>query len=228
MKSIITLILVFSSSFIFSQNIDPNTGSSRLGNLSNMSNFSGGSIVFNKKSEIKGNIHLFEKWSNTGVINIDGKNYKLLNINYNMRTDNFESQVGKDSVFILDNSNVNHLYINNKRFENFYFSRINKNKNFEVIHDGKEFKLIKGFEIGVKYGETDPLMVKKKVDKYFTTKSYYLMRGIDINDIGLKKKVILTLFKDKKDLVGKFVKENKLSYKKDADLKKIFKYYDSL
>lgn len=228
MKSLISLFLIFSSSFIFSQNIDPNTGSSRFGILSDMSNFSGGSIIINKKSEVKGNIYVFPNWNNIGIIDIDNKKYKLANINFNIKTNNFESQVGKDSVFILDIANVNDIYINNKKFKSFYFSKIKKNKSFEILYDGDDFELLKGFEVGIKYGETDPLMVKKKVDTYFTTKTYYIKRGTDIQEIRLKKKTILDLFKEKSNLVNTFAKKNNLSFKKDMDLKKIFSYYKSL
>jgi len=44
----------------------------------------------------------------------------------------------------------------------------------------------------------------------------------------LKKKTLLPLFKDKANAIGVFVKQNKLSYKKDMDLKKVFDYYKSL
>ena len=228
MKSIITIIILFFINIIFSQNIDPTNGASKLGILSDMSNFSGGSIIFNKKTEVEGNIHLFKSWNNKGVIHIDKKDYRLGNVNFNMKTNNFESEIGKDSIFIFDVANIDYIYVNNRKFKSFYFPKKKKDLNFEIIYDGEDFKLLKGYEVGIKYGETDPLMVKKKVDTYFTIKKYYVRAGTDIQEISLKKKAILSLFKEKSDIVSVFVKKSKLSYKKEQDLKKIFQYYKTL
>ncbi len=227
MKILFFIISFFYTTVFFCQNTNTDNGPGLVG-LGNMSQFSGGNIFFNKPTNLKGDIHVFSQWKNKGVIRIDNKDYRLGNINFNIKTNNFESQVGKDSVFILDIANVNHVYINNRKFKSFYFAKKKSDKSFEIIYDGDDFKLLKGYEVGIKYGETDPLMVRKKVDTYFITKTHYIRKGTDIQEITLKKKKIVSLFKDKTDLINKFVKENKLSYKKEIDLKKIFNYYNSL
>ncbi len=234
MKSIITLTLIFSMNIIFSQNVgtgaDSRSGFESVIMAATTLNTLGGvgTFINYNKTEIVGSTYVFTNWKNIGVIDIDNKKYRLANINFNIKTNNFESQVGKDSVFILDIANVNHVYINNKKFKSFYFSKKKRDKSFEIIYDGDDFKLLKGYEVGIKYGETDPLMVKKKVDTYFITKTYYIRTGTDIQEIKLKKKKILSLFKDKAEQINKFAKENKLSFKKEIDLKKIFSYYNSL
>ena len=232
MKSIITFAaLLFSLNLTFAQNIG--AGADNATGLSSVvyaifNTNSVGTFINYTKTEIKGSTHVFPNWRNIGIIDIDNKKYRLANINFNIKTNNFESQVGKDSIFILDIANVNHIYINNRKFQSFYFSNKKGDQSFEILYDGDDFKLLKGYEVGIRYGETDPLMVKKKVDTYFTTKTYYVRRGTDIQEISLKKKNILLLFKDKANLVSTFAKKNKLSYKKDNDLKKLFNYFDSL
>jgi hypothetical protein len=183
---------------------------------------------FNKPKDIAGNIYVFEGWKNMSKIVIGEQVFKLRNINFNIKTNNFESQIGKDSIFAFNTTNVDHIFINNRKFKSFYVSNQDKNKNFEIIYDGEEIKILKGYEVGIKYNEPDPLMIKKNVDNYFTTATYYIRKDEDIKQIKLKKKSILALFNNKSDLVGKYVKENKLSYKKEKDLNKMFIYYDSL
>ena len=227
MKILFFVISFFYITVFFCQNTNGDNGPGLVG-LGNMSQFNGGNIFFNKPTDLKGDIHVFPNWKNIGIIDIDNKMYRLANINFNIKTNNFESQVGKDSIFILDIANVNHIHINNRKFQSFYFSNKKGDQSFEILYDGDDFKLLKGYEVGIRYGETDPLMVKKKVDTYFTTKTYYVRRGADIQEVSLKKKNILLLFKDKANLVGTFAKKNKISYKKDNDLKKLFNYFNSL
>ncbi len=244
MKKIILTVLILSSSLIFSQGVPiggPSLGSplpvqNRLdGDLFNFYAQSGytrvdyARIMIPKKTpNIKGNIHAFKSWDNRGVLNVDKKAYRLNNVNFNIWTNTIESQVGKDSIYIFDLANVNYASINNRKFKSFYFSKKNKNQIFEVLHDGEDIQVLKYYEIEIKRGEVDPLMVEKKMAKFLITKSYYIKEGINIKKIALKKKNILPLFKDKSNQVSQFVKENNLSYKKEKDLKKIFNYYRSI
>jgi len=181
-----------------------------------------------KKNEIKGSIYIFEKWTNQGSIYVDKKRYRLGNVNFNTWTNTIESQVGKDSIYVFDLSNVNYATINKRTFKSFYFSKKNKNQIFELMYNGDDFQILIDYEIEIKRGEVDPLMVKRRISKYFTTKIYYFKHGININRIVLKKKNVLPLFKEKAEIINKYVKDNKLSYKKDKDLKMIFNYYGSL
>ena len=71
-------------------------------------------------------------------------------------------------------------------------------------------------------------MVKKQVAKFYTTTFYYIKEGNNFKNIKLKKKDILLLFNDKSKVVNNFAKENKLSFKSEKDLNKIFSYYESL
>ena len=230
MKTITTIILILSTSLIFSQNINsnPNTGLQSIVNGSFGAGNVVGTFINEKPKEIAGEIHLFENWINISEINIDDKIYKIFNINFNMKTNNFESKVGTDSLYVFDISNINHIHINSRKFKSYFFDKENKNQSFEIVYDGDDMKLMKGYEIGIKFGTPDPTMVKETQDKYFTTTTYYIKEGNDIKEISLKKKKILVLFKDKSAVVSSYVKKNKLSYKKDRDLNRIFTYFDSL
>jgi hypothetical protein len=62
----------------------------------------------------------------------------------------------------------------------------------------------------------------RKVDKYYTLKDNSLQL------LKLSKSDVLEILSDKKDKVEAFVKTQDLSFKKDADVVAIFKYYNSL
>ncbi len=234
MKKIIIIVLVLSSSVSFAQFSARNFNSFRAPNnplkpVNVYTRVDYASILIPKKNpEIDGNVHAFKEWNNKGTLNVDKKIYRLNNINFNMRTNTIESKVGKDSLYIFDLSNVNYATINNRKFKSFYVTKLNKKEIFEVLYDGDDFSVLIGYEVGVKRGEVDPLMVQNKKAKYYTTKTYYIKKGTDVKKMVLKKKNVVSLFNDKSKLVNQFAKENKLSFKKDKDLKKIFNYYKSL
>ena len=229
MKIIISIILFFSSCLCYSQSEaglaprgpgNPFSGNTRIDYAR---------ILIPKPDyKIEGSVYAFERWDNKGLLQVDKSAYKLSNINFNMRTNSIEAKVGKDSVYIFDLANVEHAFINNRKFKSYYFAKDRKDRIFEQLHEDKEFDILIGYEVGVRKAEIDPTMVKKQVSKYFTTKTYYIKRGIDIKPLRLKKKEILPLFGSKSNDVAIFVKENKLSYKKDYDLKKIFSYFQNL
>ena len=233
MKSLIFTLFFFVTSLIFSQtrNSPDNTTAyiSIVESFSKALNTIGeAGTFFNKPKKIVGNIYVFEDWNTKSKLVLNDKVYKLKKINLNILTDKFEAKVGKDSMFAFNSSNIDYIIINNRKFKSFNDVKKGGDRNFELIYDGDELKLLKGYEVGVRYNDPDPLMIKKNVDNYFTTKTYYIKRGEDIKQIKLKKKNILNVFGSKASVVDKFVKEKKLSYKKEKDLNKIFIYYDSL
>ncbi len=236
MKNLVLLFLITFSSVAFSQSYNFNAPFNRLDPLheKSVNAFTKLDDSFlrlrtnPKKYEIEGTVYAFEKWDNLGRIYIDRKAYRLNNVNFNMWTNTIEAQVGKDSVYVFDLANVEYASINNRKFKSFYFAKDNKNKIFEVLYEEEGFSVLKGYVVDIKRGEVDPLMVKKKTAKYYTTKTYYIKQGNAIEVMTLKKKSMLPLFKEKSSLVSAFVKENKLSYKKEVDLKKVFSYYKSL
>lgn len=242
MKKALLLILIFSSGFVFSQGGRPALGSATpipVGLDGSLFAFYGpggktridyARIIVPKgeRPDIKGSPYAFKTWNNRALLKVDARDYKLNNVNFNMYTNTIEAKVGKDSVYIFDLANVDHAYINNKKFKSFYVPNIRQNKIFEQLYESKEFDILKGYEVGIRKPEIDPTMVRKQVAKYFTTRSYYVKRGNNIKPLSLKKKEILALFGSKSKDVVSFVKENKLSYKKDQDLKNIFAYYKQL
>jgi len=240
MKNIIILILTFTFSFTFSQ-VNVSSTKQFFGSTTGIkSNGPGTSIsyftriyqskfsVVKSKYILKGSYHVFPTWKNNGILRMDNKTYRINGVNLNVKTDNLEAKIPGDSIFIFNFSKAEYAKINNRTFKSLFFFKENKNKVVEVIYEGSQFKLYKKYEVAIELGRVDPLMVKKKVNKYYLNSKYYLKTDNGFKEITLKKKNILPLFKDKSSDVYKYIKTNKLSYKKDRDLKKIFKYYKSL
>ena len=68
-----------------------------------------------------------------------------------------------------------------------------------------------------------------KPAKFFKRKdSYYVLKGGALPVLIKNKKMLIEIFEDKKDEIGEFIKNDKISYKKRKDLIRIVKYYNGL
>lgn len=233
MKSVLLSIIFLTYASIFSQTSISGAGGAgdQRQSLEPILSAAPGSKIIsfsNKPNDLVGDIHLFEKWKNIGVLTIDGKHYKLNNINFNIKSNDFEIQVTADSLLVINMANVSQISINNRKFKNFSDANLGTNKNYEVVFDGDSLKILKGYGLDIKYGVIDPLMVKKSVDTYRKTTDYYVSMDNKIQKINLNKKTVQSFFKDKADKVNDFAIKNKLSYKDDNDIASMFTYYYTL
>ncbi len=229
--------LIFLVSYVsFAQNISSGASkdmdNSIVQTISNLKPNNG--ILYAKNSVAKpvsGQTHLFKDWNNEGRIYFNNKGFSIKNINLNLQTNNFECKFGRnrDSLYVIkNNAEIDSVYINNKKFISYYFPEKGERTNLDVIYEGDDFQLLKGYELDIIKKDPDPLMFRKNEDKYYVVKQYYLKSNNDIEKISVKKKKILGLFTNKSKAVANFAKENKLSFKNDNDLRKIFEYYSTL
>ncbi len=179
---------------------------------------------------VKGSIYLFKDWDNSSVIEVDNKKYLLKSVNYNILADQFQFKVSEDSVFVFDNTIISEVKLNNKRFKQFYFGLDEGDKYCEVLFEGEKSSLLKKYDVKFDRAQPNPLMLKDISDKYVKTTKYFLIDNNTktISSIKMKKKSLAVLFDDKFADVDSYVKKNKLSLKKEGDLMKVFKYYNSL
>jgi len=179
---------------------------------------------------VKGSIYLFKDWDNSSVIEVDSKKYLLKSVNYNILADQFQFKVSEDSVFVFDNTIIGEVTLNNKKFKQFYFGLDEGNQFCEILFEGEKSSLLKKHNVKFDRAQPNPLMLKDISDKYKKTAKYYLIDNTSktITSVKLKKKSLQAIFKSKSGDIDAYVKNNKLSFKKETDLKKIFKYYNSL
>lgn len=185
-------------------------------------NLGGATLVINRVGNVEGSVHLFETWSNTGILDLGGeepKRYLIRNINYNIYNDAMESQVGKDSVFTFDNPNIERIYINSREFKKYYFPRDRGSRYFEVIYENSDFSLLRIYTLSLSEGSNNPMV--NRPSRYVTHSEAYVRKGSSFQGIRLKKSTILDLAGPKAKEVDSFAKENDLSYKKDFDIRRM-------
>ena len=234
MKKIILLALLLNANFIISQDsasLTLNTDSDSYGGF-NMNN---GIWVKNKPSETKivGTNYLFKNWLNNAVVyDLNGKGFKLPNCNFNIKFNRFEANLNDkstDSVFSFDSRNINKFVIGSKNFLRKKIDGKGSNYFVELIAQGKQASLYKGYSSEIVYAQVNPMTSKKMGnDMIKITEEYYTEQNGVIQLLKLKKSAILNLMSNKKDEIKRFIKENKLSVSEEADLFKVFNYYNSI
>ena len=183
-----------------------------------------------KYSEINGSPFLFEKWM-TGSVTTSKGTYQ----NLSLKLDAYESTLifNKDEqareftdpvitfTLIPDPSDSSR----NMVFKNGITGpSLRADQYVQVLSEGKvslyrsDIKLV-----------SDVNEINKGVIKTFNNSTrYYIVRDGKAKLVKMNKKELLNELSDQQDKVEAYIKENKLSMSKDADLKSLFKYYNSL
>ncbi len=174
-----------------------------------------------------GSFFLFDNWKNNCKIQINGKEFRLNNVNFNIQSNEFLSKIGEDSVFTVLPKYIDFITINNKKFK--YHLYKGENKFFEVLLDTKNiFSLFKGHYIRI-IPKSEVGMLNRPYDEIRREKKFYILNGSKLIGFKLKKKDILKrIDKDKQNIIIKYVVEKKLSYKREKDVVEIFKYYNTI
>lgn len=188
------------------------------------------------KSTLKSNdahknraLYYYTTYANTAsILTNSGDKYQLSNINYNIYKNNFDFEISKDSIYVLDNTGISSITINGKIFKKYFDVNDNNDVICQIIYENNNFSFLREDKI-VSSEIKDPLNQAEPKIKLSRFINYYIENKKDNNSIvkvKLNKKSILALFGDKEDLVMKFIKKNKLSVKEERDLIRIFEYYD--
>jgi len=229
MKSILTLTIILFSISISAQ---VNEGTSKTASTSsdmlritNANNFGHTMTFINPKRIVEGSVYLFNKWDNHAVIiTNDNQRFSIKNINLNIERNIFESKISEDSLFTFNFNNIDKFIVNNKVFKNFYYN--DDNRVYEMIYESDEFTIMKGHKIQLIEGSANP-MVNRKFDKNIQKYSYYIKRDDKIKPFKLKKQKILRLVDgdvERAQKIEEYVKNNRLSYKKEYDVKKALEF----
>ncbi len=225
MKTILTLAIALSFGVITAQS-NVNT-SATIFNAGNVGQSSYGASAFykNPKKIIEGTSYLFENWDNYAVIvTNDKQRFSLKNINLNMDRNVFESRVSADTLFTFNFNNIDKFVVNNRVFKNFYYD--DDNRVYEMIYESPEFLVMKGHRVELIESSANP-MVNRKNDRYVRRHSYFLKQGDKIRPFKLKKKHVLKLVggdKERAERIIQYVNNNKLSFKREDDVRKVLEY----
>jgi hypothetical protein len=186
------------------------------------------SLIRNPSKSIEGSVHLFDDWSNNGVAVISkDQKISIQKMNFNVQRNTIESRLNRDSIFTFNVRTLEKIEINNRTFKYIYFPIKEGNRLLEVLGTSKDISIYKDYEIDIKEGNPNPMRGALK-DKYIIRDQYYIQNGETFTKFKLKKKSILKVMGDKAALVKEYAEKNKLSFKKERDISKIFSHYDSL
>ncbi|NNF74331.1 MAG: hypothetical protein HKN00_04040 [Flavobacteriaceae bacterium] len=244
MKRILTLFITCSC-FITSAQDKPLTGASSnnlglnaadeallVASVLDISKISG---VFYEFDDIRfgrvptdGSFLLFDTWKNKGEIFIAGDRLVVSNINYHVDEGKFISQMDNDSTFVYEFKGIDRIVVNKRPFISLYSSKDGGIKVYEVIAETDELSLLKNYYSNVQTGSPNPMLNRAR-NKIRLKSNYYLMRNGGLVPFNSKKSGIRNMLEPEKAAqLERYVKEKKLSYKKDADLKRMFQYLKML
>jgi hypothetical protein len=176
-----------------------------------------------------GTVYLFSSWEGQNTVyDTDNQKFVLQNLNYNILTKMLETKRGKDSLFTLEAKKVNFVNHASKTYR-FYNIR-GTLELFQELYASDNVKFLKGFNTAVKEGVINPLtQVYLQNEKVFIEEKYYIkVKSGNFDEFKLKKRSVLKLMGDKGPQIKQYAYAEKLSYKSDEDLVKMFIYYDTL
>jgi hypothetical protein len=176
---------------------------------------------------VKGSPYLFENWTNISTIySGEGKMFTVRNLNYDTKIDRFVTKVSVDSVYVFNTRSLKQAKVNNQFFK--LYNKNNVYSYFELIAFGKGKEILKQSKKKIKKGAKDPFTNSYKQDRYVLNVKYFVNSEEGMQELQLKKKSFLALFGKHASQIKKFMKKQKLSFKKDLDIAEIFKYYNQI
>jgi len=166
-------------------------------------------------------LYTFPNWNNEGIIFLNNKSYSLSNINFNVTKNSFESRISRDKLFAYKTTKIDSVSINNRLFKKI------GNSFYEVLFEKGSNLFLKKHDITFQKGVENRLGVGTLgKTKAIVAYNYLIKSGEIFKRVELKKSSIIGLLNNNidKDLLGNFVKKEKLSYKKVNDVVRIFKF----
>ena len=229
MRVLSFLLVILASSNIYSQSHEIGAG---LQNLTSDSAYTSGTWINNiNNSSTDGSVYLFENWKTyASIVTNEGKRFKIVDLNYDTKADQFVVKISTDSIYMFDKKFVEEAVINNREFKKYVDPESNTFKYYEVLSNGTDFALLRQDMKILREGDLNPLTQTKRPDKYLNKYKYFVVDNANtqIREIVLSKKNILNLFGEKSEDVKQYMSKNKLSVKSEKDLKRIFYYYRSI
>ncbi len=177
-----------------------------------------------ENSNIKGSFYLYKNWKNkSSIITRNNKKYDLPNINFDLDIEKFISKTSKDSVFIY--TDLKEIKISDNKFIKI------ENKYFEILIDKpSKISFFKNYSGKLKKAVLNKMTNQQlRPAEYVKLIKYFTLKNNQLSEVKLSKKNILKTIdpKNQKE-IKKYIKDNKLSYKKEKDVLKILIHNNKL
>jgi hypothetical protein len=180
---------------------------------------------FNPPRQVDGSEYLFDDWNNYAIIHTeDNQHFALKNINLNIKQNSFVSKVEGDSLFTFNFNNIDRVEIEGKDYKNYYWN--DDNRVYEIIYEGKDWSIIKGFSIVEVTGSANPMLARTR-DRLVRKSFYYIKDDKGIHHFRLTKNKILKALKvsdAEKSKIVDYAKRNNYSFKREDELRKILEF----
>ncbi|MBT8258856.1 MAG: hypothetical protein KJO49_10325 [Bacteroidia bacterium] len=175
-----------------------------------------------------GSFLLFENWENRAVLHVGEEKLVVSNINFHIDEEKFISQMNNDSTFVYDFKGIERIVVNDRPFISLYSSADGVNKVYEVIAENDDLHLVKNYYVEVMTGSVNP-MINRSRNKIKLKSKYFVVNNGVVMPFNNKKSGFRSILpSDKANMLEKYAKSNKLSFRKDDDLKKMFSYLNSI
>jgi len=161
---------------------------------------------------------------------LGGKQLTLKNVNFEIDEGTFALE-NKGVLFLIDGNKYGEIIFNGVSFKYLYNPLTKETRYQEVLAENNNFMIVKDYYLEIREigGQGARSYAGSRGNKSYRKKfRYYLMMKDHFSEFKRKKSVVLDLLGEKANEIETYVEENDLSYKKDQDLKKIFKFYNSL
>lgn len=172
-----------------------------------------------------------DDWERGSLVTKDGQTILLDSLHYSIAQDKI--LFSRDNkVLVLDKNIVKTIVIGTKAFGLFLDEKKKgelEPKYFEILASGKMYLLRNHYLKKVTSSTDNPLGVKTDVHIQTVIRSkymYYTNRFLEPKELPRSKSKVLAIFKSNNKMV-KYAKSNKLSIKREKDLKKLFQHYNS-
>ena len=176
---------------------------------------------------------LFSSWSNTATVETHTQSYTIANVNFDVANATFV-QKKEDNRFMgfTMGSSVKRVTINGRSFKSVFSIADGKTKVYEVIHEDGSYAILKNYEVKVRERKMDSYTGRQE-QKITLSSDYYLQKSNNDAVVAFKmnKKSLLKLYAEEgisAESIKNFAKENRLSFKKDQDIKRILRFSSNL
>lgn len=177
-----------------------------------------------RADDAEGSPYLLDGWA-TGSATISKGTYDNMKLKYDLKND-APVFASKDNAPMNFAEPVKRFTINNRTFANGFpaIGAQMKDSYYEVLSDGKT-KLLKHLAKHIEETKTYGAATANR--EYVATEAYYVFKNDKMSAIKPDKKAVLALMADKAAQIDDYLKANKVNFKNDADLGKLFDKYNS-
>lgn len=219
-KITITLLLVF----IFTIKLNAQF-------IQNLSDLQGKPLTESKYSDVTGTVFLFEDWLKGSVEQVTKISYKDVDLKYNNYTDELFFKNPKDGAMLSFVSPVTAFSLNiNGRIDMYRngfpeIDNFNAKSYYQVVFDGGIKLLFKNYKTLIQIKPYNSTITEKKfVDNF----AYYVFKDNVMIKFKPSKNDFLQILSSKSNEIDAFIKKEKINFKDNQDLAKVFVYYSTL